>query len=116
MKWPNNMPPCRKDLANLWKSVPESQSVPVNKFYATKHIYTNLNRHDGFEFVFPEFVKQSWTPEFASNIEFSEKAIMLCKASLMDSATNFFTILTSKKPADAKKLGRSNKYWDEEKW
>lgn len=41
---------------------------------------------------------------------------MLCKASLMDSATNFFTILTSKKPADTKKLGRSNKYWDEEKW
>jgi len=106
MNWPNDMPPYRKDLSDLWKSIPEHSNVPINSFYSEENIYSNMKKHEKFEFVFPKDVMQTWTPKSVSNIRFSEKAMMLCKASLMDNLDNFHKILKCSEPEEALELGR----------
>ncbi len=69
------------DLKNNWQNLDEQDVIA---FYSEKSNYypsfSNFWVHDTFEFVIPE-----WCGKFAGNsvpIKFSEKAIMLCKASL----------------------------------
>jgi hypothetical protein len=48
--------------------------------------------------------------------DFSEKAIMLCKAAVMGNATYYAKIAASETPKKAKILGRQISPWDHERW
>ena len=54
--------------------------------------------------------------EKSFEITFSEKAIMLCKAGLMDDEETFEKIIAAKTPKKAKSLGRCVSPWDNDLW
>ena len=73
----------------------------------------------GFEFVIPqEFFAVSPKTEEARTVkcDFSEKAIMLCKAAAMGDAVTFHKISTATNPTVAKSLGRQVKNFDPALW
>jgi len=71
--------------------------------------------HEPFDFAIPPWCGVHGGQETAP-IEFSEKAIMLCKASLMGDAETFARVAAAQTPAEAKRLGRLVEPWDEERW
>lgn len=77
--------------------------------------FSNFYVHAAFPFTIP-----SWCGLYADQdtvpIEFSEKAIMLCKASLMGDSVRFSEISLATSPAEAKRLGRMVSPWNETKW
>ncbi len=103
------------DLVSMWKSIDGEQKVIA--FYSNNANYypcfSNFWKHELFDFVIPE-----WCGEFAGTsvpVEFSEKAIMLCKASLFHDLKIFNQIIKADTPMKTKKLGRKCKF-DQKIW
>ena len=98
------------DLLVKWKSFDKEKKVIA--FYSDKSDYypcfSNFFRHKPFNFIIPK-----WCGKFAGTsvpVEFSEKAIMLCKASLFSDEIKFHEIRLANTPMKAKQLGRKCKF------
>jgi hypothetical protein len=72
---------------------------------------------DAFEFIIPAILLEGKTG-FPERVvcEFSEKAIMCCKAALMGDVVTFHKIAAQRDPYKVKKLGREVEPWDEVAW
>eukprot|EP00927_Polykrikos_kofoidii_P068457 TRINITY_DN63815_c0_g1_i1.p1 TRINITY_DN63815_c0_g1~~TRINITY_DN63815_c0_g1_i1.p1 ORF type:complete len:295 (+),score=44.18 TRINITY_DN63815_c0_g1_i1:56-940(+) len=78
--------------------------------------FSNFFRHSApYDFRLPEFVKRPGFPD-AVSCSFSEKAIMVMKAALMDDRPTFDKMLRVNDPAAVKKLGRQVKGFDDKLW
>eukprot|EP00931_Biecheleriopsis_adriatica_P111803 TRINITY_DN86277_c0_g1_i1.p1 TRINITY_DN86277_c0_g1~~TRINITY_DN86277_c0_g1_i1.p1 ORF type:complete len:222 (+),score=54.80 TRINITY_DN86277_c0_g1_i1:47-667(+) len=77
--------------------------------------FSNFYQADAFSFELPDFAQR---PGFDKTVrcEFSEKAIMLMKASIMEDLDTFNKIKVCKDPAAAKALGRSVKPFRADLW
>lgn len=76
--------------------------------------FSNFYVHESVKFTIPD-----WCGAFAGQVvefNFSEKLIMLCKASIMNDSIRFQEILDSKTPLEAKKLGRKVTPFDPTIW
>ena len=110
------------DLRDLWRRTSVAPGSEVVLFYghhdaAEKPWFSNFFRHDDTPFTFSI---PAWCGIYGGQetvpIEFSEKAIMLCKASLMGDADVFARVASAETPAEAKRLGRLVEPWDETLW
>jgi len=70
---------------------------------------------ESFSFELPSFAQAAEFPS-AIDCEFSEKAIMLTKAALMQDLTTFGQIAGSTSPAECKALGRQVQNFDDALW
>lgn len=68
--------------------------------------FSNFFWHPEFEFVIPESCRRCDGVPRSVGCAFSEKAIMLCKASVMGDLGSFHAIERAQDPAQAKALGR----------
>lgn len=106
----------KKELKQLWKSINTEKEVVLFYGHNEKNDYkefSNFWPHEPFDFIIPE-----WCGMFAGNsysVEFSEKAIMLCKASLFLDSDYFYKILKADTPQNCKALGRKCKF-EHENW
>ena len=105
------------DLVNKWKSLSAPCDVHVISFYSNKMSnkyasFSNFYRHRPIPFVIPCGSKAGEIVE----VEFSEKSIMLCKASLFNDNFAFEAIRNATSPANCKKLGRTVQGFDDKKW
>jgi len=101
------------DLRCYWKSFLGKQEVLL--FYSTREEsgnrypqFSNFYRHKAFLYTIP-----TWCGHFGGqsfSVEFSEKAIMLCKASLFNDTKMFEKIKHAKEPLQAKYLGRKCRF------
>jgi len=73
------------------------------------------SRAPPYEFTLPDFARRAGFAEVVT-CEFSEKAVMLCKAALMGDKASFREIAKAPDPKTAKALGRGVYPWDQEKW
>ena len=99
----------KKDVLVFYSSVQLKENSPPYNFFSNFWIHK-----DPYNFTIPE-----WCGTFKNKkvqITFAEKAIMLCKASLMDNKEAFYKILDCKTPFGCKKLGRSIKPFNEKLW
>ena len=112
------MSPTPAELWDVWRRTPYDRGVLL--FYghhacADEPWFSNFYEHSPFAFAIPPWCgmygKQETVP-----IEFSEKAIMLCKASLMGDKETFASVAAAQTPAEAKRLGRLVEPWDEDRW
>tara|TARA_B100000029_G_C17494403_1_gene930305 strand:+ start:391 stop:963 length:573 start_codon:yes stop_codon:yes gene_type:complete len=101
-------------LSSFWKSIKHPQ--PVIGFYSHNNgdyrSFSNFYTHRPFNFNIP-------CGSFSDRIEkitFSEKAIMLCKASLMGDEVTYRSIRNCDNPKDTKELGRQVKPFIQELW
>ena len=88
--------------------------------------FSNFYQRGGhsFDFVLPQELFEIGAVEERKRIlfapvthcDFSEKAIMLCKAAVMGDSTSYDKIAGAETPQEAKRLGRRIAPWDEEKW
>jgi ribA/ribD-fused uncharacterized protein len=110
----------------LWKTIdPSSHVVPFYGQNEGKYgCFSNFYRHASFPFVIPECCRPRELQEAGRSVvvhvSFSEKAIMLCKASIMKDYDTFDLILDARSPREAKRLGRQvsrrDKTWDQALW
>ena len=104
-------------LKSLWKNLKGEQNVIGFYSHNSTNPYpsfSNFYQHSPFPFTIP-----SWCGSMANmhvDIDFSEKAIMLCKSSLMGDSETFIKILNAKTPQQAKKLGRQVTPFDDTIW
>ena len=105
-----------EDLKNFWKRF-DDKPYPVSVFYGYNNsnpCFSNFYRQTPFVFTIP-----AWCGTYAKTpvlIDYSEKAIMLCKASLMNDTTTYLKILNCEKPDRCKLLGRKVKPFDDALW
>lgn len=103
------------------RAAPRELPQRVIGFYgsARHHKFCEFsNFYDGvppFDFYLPQCARKPGYLEFVS-CAFSEKAIMLTKAALMDDAETFQKIAESTDPKTAKALGRCVEPWKQELW
>ena len=76
--------------------------------------FSNFYQHPPIRFVIPEWCGVHGGKETV--VSFSEKSLMLCKASLMGDTDTFHAIEVSDTPDKVKRLGRQVRPWDEERW
>ena len=76
--------------------------------------FSNFYQHPPIRFVIPEWCGVHGGKETV--VSFSEKSLMLCKASLMGDTDTFRAIEVSDTPDKVKRLGRQVHPWDEERW
>jgi len=114
-----------QDLNNLWQNFRAAGLVrPIIEFYS--HVtgafvcFSNFYQHEPFTFTIPEFCGRALLEQAGRQstvqIQYSEKAIMLCKASLMQDYQAYDQILAASSPRKAKSLGRLVTPWNEDKW
>lgn len=113
------MSPTPAELFDTWRGTAVGGEA-VQLFYghhdrADDPWFSNFYVHEPFDFAIPPWCGVHGGQETAP-IEFSEKAIMLCKASLMGDAETFARVAAAQTPAEAKRLGRLVEPWDEERW
>ena len=105
-----------QNLIKTWSKIPGEHHVIA--FYLEKHplygCFSNFYRHYPFIFTIPDWC--GLMAGFQTKIEFSEKAIMLCKASLMNDPNSFNKILVANNPSSVKELGRQVINWDQKLW
>lgn len=104
-----------EDLVKKWKTISTKQSVIG--FYSNNNSYpefSNFYKHIKFKFIIPEWCGICANREV--EIDFTEKAIMLCKASIMDDELSFNKIIKSNKPMEVKMLGRKVENFNDELW
>tara|TARA_B100001989_G_scaffold253119_1_gene238183 strand:+ start:2885 stop:3460 length:576 start_codon:yes stop_codon:yes gene_type:complete len=102
-----------ENLKLVWDSK-EQQHVVA--FYGEKNSFGEFSN---FYRISHTFTIPEWCGVKASisiPVEFSEKSIMLCKASLFHDSETFEKIRLAKTPFEAKKLGRTVKKFNEKKW
>ena len=113
------------DLLGLWlNSAAHGFDTPVVEFYSHKHgpyrSFSNFLEHESFKFCIPEVCNStdltSSGRDALVDIRFAEKAIMLCKASLMRDYVTYDRILCSQTSQEAKALGRTVSPWDQDLW
>lgn len=75
-------PEKRSNLFEFWKTIPAGTKVVA--LDSQNRELSSRWEHEGFEYVLPDFLKKDWTPASVPDIKSSFKAIMLCKAILMD--------------------------------
>lgn len=102
-------------LQNYWKSFNGKHNIILfNSSSSGKYkCFSNYWKHKPFYFTIP-----SWCGKYANtiiSITFSEKAIMLCKASLFNDDKYFNLIYKAKTPTIVKQLGRQCKF-DQNIW
>ena len=107
-----------ENLRTQWKNITDPVSVIVFYSHAPGkkyNFFSNFWKHkEDFEFTVPE-----WCGKFSNykvTVNFSEKLIMLCKASFMEDEESFHKINLAKTPSECKKLGRKIKHWNEKLW
>jgi ribA/ribD-fused uncharacterized protein len=117
-------------LRERWKTMKESNAVIA--FYGDKigkpwREFSNFYQRQGhgYDFTVPselfelsnmnEQTKQSFSPTVV-HCDFSEKAIMLCKAAVMGDAQSYAKIVAATTPQEAKRLGRQVTPFDHERW
>eukprot|EP00445_Apocalathium_hangoei_P028170 CAMPEP_0203935950 /NCGR_PEP_ID=MMETSP0359-20131031/73600_1 /ASSEMBLY_ACC=CAM_ASM_000338 /TAXON_ID=268821 /ORGANISM="Scrippsiella Hangoei, Strain SHTV-5" /LENGTH=137 /DNA_ID=CAMNT_0050865855 /DNA_START=37 /DNA_END=447 /DNA_ORIENTATION=+ len=93
-----------------------SGGTPVIAFYGERDapygVFSNFHRHTTpFLFTLPSFAGRDGFPQSVW-CPFSEKAIMITKAALMNDLETFQTLDEATTPADAKALGRQVKNFD----
>ena len=106
-----------KTLTSYWKSLPVQKKVIG--FYSDKSTFfpyfSNFYvQNTPFTFKIPEWCGMMANEEI--RIKFSEKAIMLCKASLMNDLDAYENIKNCNTPEETKKLGRTVSPWNQELW
>lgn len=107
------------DLAHYWETKITPQSVvsfylPQPRSKNPLGIFSNFQKHKSFKFILPK-----WAGICAGDkvmINFTEKAIMLIKASLMGDKYHYSLIKESSNPGDVKRLGRKVTNFNEEIW
>lgn len=77
--------------------------------------FSNFYITQPYEYELPSFVYNSLLPKKIT-CNCSEKAIMACKASLMNDIDTFYKIITSNEPNTIKNYGRQVKNFDDKKW
>lgn len=114
------------DLHCIWQSTVVEE--PVISFYSHRQgdyrCFSNFFVHAPFSFVIPECCNALALTESGRSvnvqISFTEKAIMLCKASIMQDYIAFDRILHAQSPNDAKRMGRevakTQNTWNQELW
>lgn len=114
-----------KDLIQLWSN-PESAgfTLPVVEFYGHSsgpyRSFSNFYTHAPFAFSVPkscgqdELVAAGRSPVVL--VAFAEKAIMLCKAAIMQDYASYDAISRADTPGVAKRLGRLVKHWNQVRW
>jgi ribA/ribD-fused uncharacterized protein len=103
----------KENIYKYWEELSGINNDPIITFYKEKEDYgyfSNFYR-ESFNFELKDGKYKGIYP-----VEFSEKAIMLSKAALMDDPDSFKEILNSKSPMDSKKLGRKVKGFKQELW
>ena len=117
-------------LRERWKTMKEPQDVIA--FYSDSkgkpwREFSNFYQHKGhgYDFTVPnelfevshmnETTQQLFTPTVV-HCDFSEKAIMLCKAAVMGDANTYARIVAATTPHEAKRLGRQVTPFDVERW
>lgn len=115
-----------RELRELWSDVAaHGFELPTVEFYGhtscRPHPYfSNFFEHPAFEFTVPdscgaaELVASGREPTVF--VTFGEKAIMLCKASVMRDYDMFDAIKGATNPRKAKGLGRQVSPWDQGTW
>ena len=107
-------------LKALWAecgSSPPAASIPTVEFYGHRpasgalRCFSNFYEHSPFDFVVPpscgaEALVAAGRPHRVP-VTFTEKAIMLCKASIMGDYKTYDQILEAASPQEAKALGRT---------
>lgn len=105
------------ELKKIWKKIPgEHKIIKFNSEYDDElfSCFSNLHIHNTFSFELP-----SWCGIYGGdkiNVESSEKAIMLCKASLMNDPDSFIEILKCSNQHKVKSLGKKIKNFNQELW
>ncbi|CAE7313115.1 unnamed protein product [Symbiodinium sp. CCMP2592] len=99
---------------------PSKSDLEVLGFYghgpsSSYREFSNFFESPPFRFRLPEFARIDGWDEVVSCC-FSEKAIMLMKAALMNDKASFDKIKACNKPAEAKALGRKVAPFDAAKW
>jgi ribA/ribD-fused uncharacterized protein len=92
--------------------------VTIIPFYGDKGEYgcfSNFYKLNPYEYNLPACVHCENIPNKII-CNYSEKAIMVCKASLMNDLNNFNNIVNSSNPKITKAYGRCVKNFDNEKW
>ena len=104
------------ELMKIWKKIPGEHQI-IKFYYENDELFgcfSNLYTHHTFSFVLP-----LWCGIYGGdkiNVESSEKAIMLCKASLMNDPDSFVEILKCTDQYKIKRLGRKVKNFDPKLW
>lgn len=115
----------REELRGLWADVAQHGfELPAVTFYGhtsgPNRAFSNFFEHAPFEFVVPECCGvaelKAAGRATAHQVEFSEKAIMLCKATLMGDYFTFDAISRASSPKEAKELGRLVAPWKQSRW
>lgn len=103
-------------LLSNWKLLPKQKQIIG--FYSHNSdffpYFSNFYIQEPFTFKIPK-----WCGVMANDtvtVKYSEKAIMLCKASLMGDIETYQNIKKSENPTETKKLGRLVKPWNQELW
>jgi len=111
---------CKSEAAVVMKT--DAPSPPqVVAFYSDRpgkkyREFSNFFRDaPPFRFMIPKFAQREGLPQ-SIDCEFSEKAIMLAKASMMGDEEIFREILKTTVPKDCKELGRRVRGFDQELW
>jgi len=104
-----------EELKQLWNKYSNPEVVV---FYSQKDrdlgCFSNFYNHSEIQMTIPE-----WCGIFGNqciSFNFSEKAIMLCKASLMGDKESFKLIMKAQSPIEAKHMGRKVTPFDQNKW
>jgi ribA/ribD-fused uncharacterized protein len=95
--------PC--DVVNFYGHAPGKPYCELSNFYV----------HAPFDFELPLFCKKEGFDQ-VTPCEFSEKAIMLCKAAVFNDLESFKKIQAAPDNRKAKALGRKVKKFDEYAW
>lgn len=113
-------------LAETWQRYTKPQKVTEFKGSAEREagtelrVFSNFFAEAEFEFEVPaELCAVGFTLSAAERCvrcQFSEKAIMLCKAAVMGDRASWELIKAAADPLTAKGLRRSVEPWDEERW
>ena len=103
---------CRTCWSKSSRNTKNYNPIITNNLF--NRCFSNFYRHKPIKFTIPE-----WCGACAGKIvyiDFTEKAIMLCKASLMWDKESFNTILKADTPTKVKRLGRKVKEFNEEEY
>lgn len=112
-------------LRQFWLSLPSS-AFPTFEFYGHSEssgrtrCLSNFFEHAPFEFVVPAVCGAAALAAAGRPVRvpvaFTEKAIMLCKASVMGDWASYDRIIVASRPSEAKALGRSVSPFDQARW
>jgi hypothetical protein len=107
-------------LARVWQKLGAEGKHSVALFYQERpgskfREFSNFFKHEPFAFELPRQICRDDYPDLIA-CEFSELAIMACKAVLFDDKEIFTAIIQSQSPSEVKKLGRAVRNFDEKVW